>query len=76
MLCVCVREARLGLMRIHTRDSAVSLSPQQWSELADRTEGYSGSDIANMVLGALFEPIRHMQQATHWTHTASQGHFC
>ena len=33
---------------------------------ADRTEGYSGSDLSNVILTGLFEPIRDVQTATHW----------
>ncbi len=54
-------------MKIHTKDNKdVKLSEHEWEQLAERTEGYSGSDIATFVLGALMEPIRHIQSASHW----------
>lgn len=53
-------------MKIHTRQNGVELSETDWDLLCDRTEGYSGSDIANMMLEALFGPIRDLQTATHW----------
>ena len=53
-------------MKIHTKDNEVKLTENDWKELADKTEGYSGSDIATLVLGALMEPIRHMQKAPYW----------
>ena len=60
-----IREARLSLIQIHTQENALELTKADWSSLADRTEGYSGSDIANMTLGALFGPIRDLR-ATQW----------
>ena len=63
------REARLSLVRIHTKENPLALDAADWSLLSDKTEGYSGSDIANMVLGALFEPVRELQCTTTWKHT-------
>ena len=60
------RDARHSLMKIHTKDNEVMLTESDWQELADKTEGYSGSDIATLVLGALMEPIRHMQKSPYW----------
>lgn len=59
-------------MHIHTKDNPVQLSEKERELLGDRTQGYSGSDIATMVLGALFEPIRHMQLAEYWKYTESR----
>ena len=53
-------------MKIHTRDNEIHLSDEEWNTLGDATEGYSGSDLATLVLGALFEPIRDLQTAKHW----------
>ena len=39
---------------------------QDWEMLADSMDGYSGSDIMAVTLGALFEPLRDMQLARHW----------
>ena len=57
-------------MKIHAKTSPTHLTDSDWRKLADQTEGYSGSDIATMVLGALFEPIRHMQSSEYWKCTA------
>ena len=53
-------------MRIHTRENKIELSDVEWDLLSERTEGYSGSDIANMTLEALFGPIRDLQTSSHW----------
>lgn len=60
------REARIALIKIHTKDSRLTLTSQDWNVLADKTDGYSGSDIANMTLGALFGPIRDIRAAQFW----------
>lgn len=62
------RESRMQLMRLHSQNTPLQLSDGDWEELADRTEGYSGSDLATLTLGALFEPIRQLQTAQCWTH--------
>lgn len=63
------REARIGLIKIHTKENKIELTDQEWNILADKTDGYSGSDIANMTLGALFGPIRDLQSAQYWSRT-------
>ena len=44
----------------------MSLSEKEWQELASATEGYSGSDIANIVADSLMEPVREMETAKYW----------
>ncbi|CAH1251553.1 VPS4B [Branchiostoma lanceolatum] len=63
------RESRKSLLQIHTSQNGVQLTDQEWDQLADRTQGFSGSDIATVILAALFEPIRDLQLATHWRQT-------
>ncbi|KAJ2348574.1 positive regulation of centriole elongation [Coemansia sp. RSA 2671] len=47
------------------RDSRKPVS-RDYKMLAERTEGYSGSDIAVIVRDALMQPIRKVQVATHF----------
>ena len=63
----------MTLIKIHTKENKLDLTESEWNILADKTEGYSGSDIANMTLGALFGPIRDLQTAQYWGKT--QGRF-
>ncbi|XP_022087030.1 vacuolar protein sorting-associated protein 4-like isoform X2 [Acanthaster planci] len=59
------REARIAILKIHASCN-LTLSDSDIQAFADRTEGYSGSDLSNVILTALFEPIRDIQTATHW----------
>eukprot|EP00767_Chilomastix_cuspidata_P005619 gnl/Chilomastix_cuspidata/586.p2 GENE.gnl/Chilomastix_cuspidata/586~~gnl/Chilomastix_cuspidata/586.p2 ORF type:complete len:425 (-),score=195.40 gnl/Chilomastix_cuspidata/586:1366-2640(-) len=56
--------AREIMFKIHSKGTPHSLTPDQFRELAERTEGYSGSDISTVVRDALMNPIRRMQTAT------------
>jgi len=47
----------------------MSLSHSDWQDLLNRTDGYSGCDIANLISSAMLEPIRDMVKATHWITT-------
>ena len=58
----------MQLMKLHCRGTQVKFSEDDWNQLADQTEGYSGSDIATFTLGALLEPVRDLQSTQHWTH--------
>ncbi|XP_070536715.1 vacuolar protein sorting-associated protein 4-like [Ptychodera flava] len=69
------REARISLMKIHTSNNNITtLTDTDWQLLADKTDGYSGSDIATLTLAALFQPIRDMQDAEFWKKT-TDGNF-
>jgi len=43
-----------------------TLTPPDFKALAERTKGYSGSDIAVVVRDALMEPVRKVLSATHF----------
>lgn len=44
----------------------MSLSSDDLQLLADRTEGYSGSDIAHLASEALLRPVRDLDRAQYW----------
>jgi vacuolar protein-sorting-associated protein 4 len=46
------------------KENANSISEEQLKQLGYKTEGYSGSDIANLVKDAVYEPVRKLQVAT------------
>ncbi|CAH1789888.1 unnamed protein product [Owenia fusiformis] len=68
------RAARISLMKIHTKDNDVPLSPDEWLTLGDATEGYSGSDLATLTLDAMFQPIRDLNNAEYW-HKLQGGNY-
>jgi len=58
--------ARYTMFKIHLGDTPCVLSQEDFHELANLTEGYSGSDIAVVVREALMQPVRMVQDATHF----------
>jgi len=54
------------MFKIHLGKTPNNLTPQDFRELAQKSEGYSGSDIAIVVREALMEPVRMVQDATHF----------
>jgi vacuolar protein-sorting-associated protein 4 len=60
------REARAEIIKIHLRKTQHTLSDDQFLEIADKTEGFSGADISIMVNDAMFESIRKYKDATHF----------
>ena len=60
--------ARAQIFEIHIGKTPCAVTRQQYRQLAEATEGYSGSDIAICVRDALMSPIRLVQGATHFKH--------
>jgi vacuolar protein-sorting-associated protein 4 len=61
-------EARRRMFEIHIGSTPTALVPKDYRMLAERTEGYSGSDIAIIVRDALMQPVRKVLSATHFKH--------
>ena len=45
------------------KDNDHNITEQQFQYFAERSEGYSGSDIANLVKDAVYQPVRKLQVA-------------
>ncbi|RCH79966.1 Vacuolar protein sorting-associated protein 4, partial [Rhizopus stolonifer] len=58
--------ARANMFALNVGNTPCTLSQQEYKQLAEMTEGYSGSDIAVLVRDALMQPIRKVQSATHF----------
>ncbi|KAI8994573.1 P-loop containing nucleoside triphosphate hydrolase protein [Pilobolus umbonatus] len=58
--------ARTSLFALNVGTTPCTLNTQDFRQLAEMTEGYSGSDIAVLVRDALMQPIRKVQSATHF----------
>lgn len=58
--------ARRRMFEIHIGNTRTDVNQQQYHQLAQRTDGYSGADIGIVVREALMMPIRKVQTATHF----------
>lgn len=54
------------MFELNVGTTQCTLTMADYEQLANLTEGYSGSDIAIVVRDALMEPIRIVQMATHF----------
>ncbi|KAI8640030.1 skd1 protein [Parasitella parasitica] len=58
--------ARATIFQLNVGSTPCTLTQADYRNLAEMTEGYSGSDIATLVRDALMQPIRKVQMATHF----------
>jgi len=58
--------ARFTMFKLHMGETPCGLNDQDYRELAQNTDGYSGADIALVVRDALMQPVRRVQHATHF----------
>lgn len=58
--------ARTTMFKLAIGETPTTLKNEDYRELAKLAEGYSGSDIAIAVQDALMQPVRKIQQATHF----------
>jgi len=56
-------KARAGIFKIHTEGVNSALTDEEFVELAVRTEGYSGRDIANICREVIMLPIRELDMS-------------
>ena len=66
-------EARKVMFQLNLGKTANQLTEEQFDDLAERTEGYSGSDIATLTQDAIYEPIRKCESATHFMRVNKNG---
>lgn len=64
-------EARLKLFEIEIGGTLCNLSPDDYEELAERADGFSGSDIKTVVQDALNCPVKRVVEATHFSEVSS-----
>ena len=64
-------EARRRMFEIHVGNTPCQLTPKDYRTLADRTDGFSGSDISTVVRDALMQPVRKVISATHFKQVAN-----
>ncbi|MFX0143707.1 MAG: AAA family ATPase [Candidatus Hodarchaeota archaeon] len=56
-------KARAGIFKIHTEGVDSALTEEDFIELAVRTEGYSGRDIANVCREVIMLPVRELDMS-------------
>ena len=66
-------EARRAMFQLNLGKTANSITEKQFDDLAKRTKGYSGSDIATLTQDAIYEPIRKCESATHFIRIQKDG---
>ncbi|KAL1923062.1 uncharacterized protein VTP21DRAFT_9438 [Calcarisporiella thermophila] len=59
-------QARARMFQLNIGDTPCNLTPTDFKQLAEKTDGFSGSDIAILVRDALMAPVRKVQSATHF----------
>ena len=59
-------EARTVMFKLNLGTTPNVISEEQFIDLGRRAEGYTGADIAVVVRDALMQPVRKVQQATHF----------
>lgn len=65
-------EARKRMFELNIGSTLCECSPQDLRALAEMTDGYSGHDVAVVVRDALMQPVRKIQQATHFKRVGDQ----
>lgn len=58
--------ARTQMFKIHIGDTPHCITAEEFRKLGEATEGYSGADISIVVREALMQPVRFVQNATHF----------
>ncbi|PSK33804.1 vacuolar protein sorting-associated protein 4 [Candidozyma pseudohaemuli] len=66
-------EARKRMFELNIGEVPCECNQQDLRVLAEMTDGYSGHDIAVVVRDALMQPIRKIQQATHFKPVEEDG---
>jgi vacuolar protein-sorting-associated protein 4 len=64
--------ARTTMFKLAVGDTNTVLKSEDFRELAKASEGYSGSDVSIVVQDALMQPVRKIQQATHFKRVCCQ----
>jgi vacuolar protein-sorting-associated protein 4 len=65
--------ARSTMFQIHTGKTQNNLTEADFMALGERTEGFSGSDVATVVKEAIMEPLRKCRTARYFRKTGSSA---
>ncbi|OIR56217.1 MAG: AAA family ATPase Vps4 [Amphiamblys sp. WSBS2006] len=67
---------RTAMMRVHVGAEKHLLTDEDFGYLGDVTEGYSGSDISNVVRDALMQTVRRTGRAMYFKRVVDNGQKC
>ena len=65
--------ARAGMLKNKGSKTKNTITDEQWVQLGNESEGYSGSDLATVVNEALMMPVRLCQSAKRFKPTPEGG---
>lgn len=60
------RSERFELLQLLTKEARLDIAPHLWGPLLNKTEGYSGSDMANLLRNGSNIPIEELYGTTLW----------
>ncbi|KAF5307472.1 hypothetical protein FQR65_LT06827 [Abscondita terminalis] len=60
------REERKDLIKYLTKNISMKISPEMFAQILDKTEGYSGSDITDLIRNAINLPLQELSDAVLW----------
>ena len=66
-------EARKTMFKLNLGNTPNTLTEEELDDLAMRTEGYSGSDIATLTQDAVYEPVRKCEMAKYFRKVPAQN---
>ncbi|KAJ7058799.1 AAA-domain-containing protein [Mycena amicta] len=69
-------EARKRMFELHVGETPCEMSKDDYRQLAEQTDGFSGSDISTVVRDALMQPVRKVLGATHFKRIGSKWTPC
>ena len=62
-------ESRAAILKYHIGKTPHSLTEDQFKEIAESADGFSGSDISTLAKDAIMAPLRKCQEATRFVQT-------
>lgn len=63
------KSARVHIMKLHVHDVPNNITEQDYEMVAEKTAGFTGSDLQVLCRHAIMEPIRRLESATHFKNT-------
>lgn len=66
---------RKQIMQLLTINTSLSITDNDWQLIIDKTEGYSGSDLTNVVRNALNAPLTELVGTVFWQKTTDNKNY-